>query len=122
MDKNNKESQSSTITNALRFRYVVLVAISVIATGTVFYHYFEKLSWLDAIYFSVITITTVGYGDIVPTTPITKIFTIFYVLIGVGIIASSLNIIVKIAAEKRMPQRLKNEIKKDKNKITRKKI
>lgn len=97
---NKKEKQS--INDALKFKWVLLAAISVIATGTVFYHYFMPLKWLDAIYFSVITITTVGYGDIHPTNDITKIFTIFYVLIGVGIIASSLNIIVKISAQKRL--------------------
>jgi len=97
---NKKDKQS--INDALRFKWVLLAAVSVIATGTVFYHYFMPLKWLDAVYFSVITITTVGYGDIHPTNDITKIFTIFYVLIGVGIIAASLNILVRIAAQKRL--------------------
>jgi hypothetical protein len=97
---NKKDKQS--INDALKFKWVLLAAVSVIATGTVFYHYFMPLKWLDAVYFSVITITTVGYGDIHPTNDITKIFTIFYVLIGVGIIAASLNILVRIAAQKRL--------------------
>ena len=97
---NKKDKQS--INDALKFKWVLLAAVSVIATGTVFYHYFMPLKWLDAVYFSVITITTVGYGDIHPTNDITKIFTIFYVLLGVGIIAASLNILVRIAAQKRL--------------------
>ena len=100
MSMNKKDKQS--INDALKFKWVLLAAVSVIATGTVFYHYFMPLKWLDAVYFSVITITTVGYGDIHPTNDITKIFTIFYVLIGVGIIAASLNILVRIAAQKRL--------------------
>lgn len=92
---------NTSLENAAKFKWVVLVALSVIMTGTVFYHYFMPLRWLDALYFSVITITTVGYGDIHPTTAITKIFTIFYVLFGVGIIAASLNIIVRLAAQRR---------------------
>ena len=98
MNKKTTISQSE----ALKFKWVVLTAVSVIATGTVFYHYFMPLKWVDAVYFSVITITTVGYGDIHPTNDITKIFTIFYVLIGVGIIAASLNIIVRTAAQRRI--------------------
>lgn len=98
MSKKPTKSESE----ALKFKWVVLAAVSVIATGTVFYHYFMPLNWLDAVYFSVITITTVGYGDIHPTNDITKIFTIFYVLIGVGIIAASLNIIVRTAAQRRI--------------------
>lgn len=100
-----KIHEPAALKNALKFKWVLAVALGVIATGTVFYHYFMPLSWLDALYFSVITITTVGYGDIHPTNDITKIFTIFYVLIGVGIIAASLNILVKIAAQKRLEKR-----------------
>ncbi len=98
MNKKSRKSESE----ALKFKWVVLTALSVIGTGTIFYHYFMPLKWLDALYFSVITITTVGYGDIHPTNDITKIFTIFYVLIGVGIIAASLNIIVRAAAQRRI--------------------
>jgi voltage-gated potassium channel len=106
MNKKTTKSQSE----ALKFKWVVLTAVSVIATGTVFYHYFMPLKWLDAVYFSVITITTVGYGDIHPTNDITKIFTIFYVLIGVGIIAASLNIIVRTAAQRRTKKQKKEII------------
>lgn len=69
----------------------VLVGVAAVGTGTVFYHHVENLKWLDSIYFSVITLTTVGYGDIVPKTDPGKIFTIFYVLIGIGVIAGTAN-------------------------------
>jgi hypothetical protein len=47
------------------------------------------LGWsvLDALYFSVITLTTVGYGDFSPQTPAGKKFTMIYVLIGLGLIS-----------------------------------
>lgn len=99
------KNSPKAIETALHFKWVVAAALSVIATGTVFYHFFMPLRWIDSLYFSVITITTVGYGDIHPTNDITKIFTIFYVLIGVGIIAASLNILVKVAAQRRMEKR-----------------
>ena len=50
-----------------------------------FYTRFEEMRWLDALYFSVITLTTIGYGDFAPQIDIGKIFTIGYVLTGVGI-------------------------------------
>ena len=39
--------------------------------------------WLDSIFFVVITLTTIGYGDFSPTTPMTKLITIFFGLNGV---------------------------------------
>jgi voltage-gated potassium channel len=83
-------------------RRILVLIIFLLSFGTVFYHYVENLNWLDSIYFCVITLTTVGYGDITPHTNPGKIFTIFYVLIGVGIIASSVAYLVRWAAEKRI--------------------
>ncbi len=83
------------------FRIVAVVALTVLLTGSVFYHIVEKLKWLDAFYFSTITLTTVGYGDIVPTTDLAKFFTIFYVIVGIGILATFANLLVKNAVAKR---------------------
>ncbi len=60
----------------------ILLVFSTIALGVVGYMWLENLSFLDAIYFTVITITSVGFGDLHPTTESSKIFTIILVLIG----------------------------------------
>ena len=64
------------------------VASVVISIGTVFYRFVEDLAWVDSLYFSVITLTTVGYGDFSPVTNAGKVFNIFYVLVGLGIFAA----------------------------------
>ncbi|MCC7297300.1 MAG: potassium channel family protein [Bacteroidia bacterium] len=43
---------------------LVVTFLSIILFAIVYFHFFEKLSWIDAVYFVVVTISTVGYGDI----------------------------------------------------------
>ena len=65
----------------------------ILAIGTVVYHYVEDWTWIDSFYFSVITLTTIGYGDFSPSTMAGKIFTLFYILIGLGIILSFIKLL-----------------------------
>lgn len=81
------------------------LAIFTLLFGTVFYHIIEKLSWVDSWYFSVITLATVGYGDIAPKTDLGKLFTTIYVLIGIGIIVAFTSTLVKRGAERRERKR-----------------
>lgn len=60
--------------------------IAVLVIGTLFYHWFEGWDYLDALYFCVISLATIGYGDLTPTTPEAKIFTIIYVINGIAIL------------------------------------
>lgn len=70
------------------FRGLFILVVLIILAGTWFYHVQEGWSWLDALYFTVITLTTVGYGDFSPATPGGKIFTMIYILLGLGILSS----------------------------------
>ncbi|MDG1296168.1 MAG: potassium channel family protein [Saprospiraceae bacterium] len=74
-----------------QYRDLIFTSAVIIGMGTVSYHYLEGLSWFDSAYFSVITLSTVGYGDFSPQTTGGKIFTMFYVIIGIGIILSFVN-------------------------------
>ena len=77
------------------FRGLLSVTFMTILIGTVFFYYYEPTitTWVDAYYFTVITLTTIGYGDMGPTTPLTRIFTTFYAFGGLGIIAGLISII-----------------------------
>lgn len=76
-----------------QYRSLLLTSFVILAFGSTVYHYLEGWSWLDSIYFSIITLTTIGYGDFSPQTDGGKLFTIFYILIGIGIILTFVNTI-----------------------------
>jgi voltage-gated potassium channel Kch len=67
-----------------------VVAGVLVLTGTLFYWRFEDWTIIEALYFCVVTLTTVGYGDLSPTTAGTQIFTIIYILTGFGVLVALL--------------------------------
>ncbi len=73
------------------YRNLTVSVLFILTCGTVVYHFAEGWRWLDSLYFSVITLTTVGYGDFSPATDIGKVFTIIFVLTGIGIIFGFIN-------------------------------
>ena len=70
------------------FRALAVSVLIILITGTIFYHRVEGWSWLDSLYFTVITLTTIGYGDRSPTQPISKLFTIVFIFIGLGVFST----------------------------------
>ncbi|MEL6638741.1 MAG: potassium channel family protein, partial [Bacteroidota bacterium] len=73
--------------------------------GTIVYHYLEGWSWVDCLYFSVITLTTIGYGDFSPVTTGGKLFTILYILMGLGMILSFIQTVYQHYEEKNSERR-----------------
>jgi hypothetical protein len=78
--------------SALREPHIALLlamTFSLIGCATVFYRWQEDWRWLDAAYFSVVTIASVGYGDLAPKTDGGKLFTILYIFSGIGLFVAS---------------------------------
>ncbi len=69
------------------FRALFVWVVLVIIGGTLFYARVEHWPLLDALYFTIITLTTVGYGDFTPKTDAGKIFTIVYIFVGISLIS-----------------------------------
>jgi hypothetical protein len=67
-------------------RPAIFWALGTLLAGTLVYHWLEGWNYLDSLYFCVVSLATVGYGDYTPSTPIAKLFTIFYVINGIAIL------------------------------------
>jgi hypothetical protein len=91
------------------FRALLFLVVILLLSGALFYRSVEGWTLLDSLYFSVATLTTVGYGDLSPTTPASKVFTMAYILVGVGVL---LGFVSKVAANVIVGrQRLKERLK-----------
>ncbi len=66
------------------FRFLFLFILVLLISATLFYTNAEGWSVIDALYFSVMTMSTVGYGDLTPTTDASKMFTIIYTCLSIG--------------------------------------
>lgn len=98
------------------FQVLLTLTLFTLLSGTFFYRYAEGWSFLDSFYFSVITLTTVGYGDLSPSTPLSKIFTIAYLMTGIGIILAFINKIASDTMGRRTDKTSRKEERKQKSK------
>lgn len=87
------------------FRPVFYVVVTLLATGTIVYSLAENWSLLDSLYFCVVTLATIGYGDLHPTTDFTKAFTIVYVFLGVGTLGAFISAVSRASFRRSMERR-----------------
>ncbi len=92
-----------------QFRGLLVLVILLLLSGMLFYHQVEGWSWLDALYFSLITLTTVGYGDFSPQTSAGKIFTMIYIVLGLGVLSSFILMVAERQLDLRGPFRRRND-------------
>lgn len=66
-------------------RVLLELTATVIVLGAVVYSFLEGWGLVDSIYFCTVTIATIGYGDLAPVTTAGRVFTVGYIVLGIGL-------------------------------------
>jgi voltage-gated potassium channel len=90
-------------------RPYLVAASSLIAVGTVFYSLVEGWDPFDAAYFCVTSLATVGYGDLTPVTRLGRLFTMVYIITGLGVLGAFIGAITRVSVEQ-MELRRQNHV------------
>ena len=96
-----------------QFRALLVILAAIVLSGTVFYSVVEKWHIIDSIYFCIMTIATIGYGDLAPSTPLSKIFTIIMALSGIGVFVGIVTKVAQGLTQRTIEKRHKHEHKKE---------
>lgn len=83
----------------LKFFTAILALVIIIIISTLGLAYFENWSMFDAFWVTVVSLTTTGYGDIIPVTWGGRLFLLAVLVTGVGVVAYSLGAIISILVE-----------------------
>ena len=87
----------------------VLLLVVVVSVGVIGYMTISGDSFIDALYFTIITMTTVGFGELHPLNDNEKLFTIFLILVSISVYGYSVTALTEYLANGKILQRLKNK-------------
>lgn len=90
-----------------RLSFPIIILITLVIVGTFVFHIVEGWRYLDSMYFTVVTITTIGYGDFTPQTDLGKVITMAYLFLGVGIVLYLFSIVSRFMFSRHLRERLK---------------
>lgn len=85
-----------------KLKLILIAFILLLALGIVGYKFILNVSFIDALYMTVITISTVGFGEVGTTSHLSEIFSVIMIFLGVGIVGYAFTTIVAMFVEGRL--------------------
>ena len=94
----------------IRFTSKIYIALTLLLTvitiGVLGFRFFSDYSWVDSLYMTIITMSTVGFGEVAPLNDSAKLFTIFLIITSALILGYSLSVITEYIVGKSDPKRV----------------
>ncbi len=85
------EDVNQRINYPRRYALSLMVPFFLFVVGTLVGIFLDDLSFIDSLYFSVITMSTVGYGDLTPTNAVGKVAAVLYLPLAVSALADAIS-------------------------------
>jgi voltage-gated potassium channel len=94
-----KDRMEHLLRAILRLRVAVGMIVFAVLVGTLGYRFIEHTPWFDAYYMSLVTISTVGFGEVIPLSFPGRVFTSFLIIFNIGFFAYAVSTLVSIFSE-----------------------
>lgn len=102
-----------------KFRIAIILVISVLCLGVLGFRYVVDYNWIDALYMTVITISTVGFEEVVPLNESGKLFAVALISASAITVAYSISVITEYLVNRNSFEQFKNrKMKKQISKLT----
>lgn len=90
--------------DSIKLRYSLLMLFGIIAFGTCGYYFVEHMPLFDAFYMTIITISTVGFAEVIPLSQAGRIITVIIIILGISVGAYTIGMLVRALVEGELVQ------------------
>jgi len=87
------------MTDSKKLRYALSMLIGIIAFGTVGYYLIENMTLFEAFYMTIITLSTVGFSEVIPLSQAGRAITVFIIVLGISVGAYTIGMLVRALVE-----------------------
>jgi len=95
----NHDSYVRLVSIVRRLRLAAIAMLTAVLVGTIGYRLIEDCTWFEAYYMSLVTLSTVGFGEVLPLSFGGRVFTSFLIIFNIGLFAYAISTITSIFAE-----------------------
>ena len=82
-----------------KLRYSLLMLIGIIALGTCGYYFVEHMPLFEAFYMTIITLSTVGFAEVIPLSQVGRAMTVIIIILGISVGAYTIGVLVRALVE-----------------------